>query len=316
MIDAFATFPHYRDHIQPIYDALTDPGTFYVPPTRGLGAGPVVIVAGFPDLKRSRHRKHILINHGTGETWGSTDPHYSGGSGRESVLLFICPNQADADLNLERYPDAAAVVANPRLEYLRTLQHGESSKLRVVISFHWDNRTWPQTKSALLYYQPFFDSYAADPRIELAGHAHPRIAARARKYYERAQIPFIADFAEVIRWADVYAVDNSSTLFEAKALGLDVVLLDAPWFPTGDGSLRFDRYVDIGPHAQPETLVEMSLQANYNRVTYSDAGGRMTTEVFGVVEGSTRLAAEAIEEHGHSRTSGRTLPTPTGGVPS
>lgn len=294
LVDAYASYPHYKHHIDPVWE-LVDQGTFHT--DGGLGPGPLTIIAGFPDLKRTRHRPHVLIEHGTGETWGGTDPHYSGGAGRESVRLFVCPNQEVADRNLDRYPHARAVVANPRLEYLASMTHARrEDRLRVVLSFHWDNRTWKATTTALPYYQPHFAEYAQDPRIELRGHAHPRIAARARKYYERAGIPWIADFADVITWADVYAVDNSSTLFEASALGLDVVMLEAPWYPRNDGSLRFDRWVDIGPHAYPDTLVDMVLHANHNHVSYSEVGGRMAAEVFGRISGSARLAATRIRE--------------------
>lgn len=306
-VDAFASYPHYAHHIQPVWDALPEQGTFYT--TGSLGAGPLTLVAGFPDIKRTRHRRQVLIEHGAGENWGSTDPHYSGGAGRESVALFVCPSEEVLARNLDRY-DAAGVVANPRVEYLKQLRIGETirrqlgsgdGRLRVVVSFHWDNRTWDHTRSALPYYYPYLSEMTG---VELRGHAHPRIAERAKQYYSKAGIPYIETFDEVVQWADVYACDNSSTIFEAKAVGIPVVLLDAPWFSPLPGSLRFDRFAHIGPLATPQTLVEMAMHANSNRVVYDVD----LSEIFGRIEGSTAAVVEAIEAvtNDHSRpASGR-----------
>lgn len=292
-VDAYASMPHYADHIAPIFDALEEPGEFYRQ-AKGLGPGPLTIVAGYPDMRRTRHRRHVLVEHGAGETWGGTDPHYAGGVSRETVDLFICPSQRVLDLNLDRYPRARGIVANPRLEWLaqerKRALHPHGHPLRVVVSFHWDNRTWKATTSALTWYSERFATYKG---FELRGHAHPRIADRARKYYERAGIEFIPSFAEVVRWADVYACDNSSTIFEAWALGIPVVLLDAPWFPSGDGSMRFDRYADIGPHATRDDFCEVALSANDKRVIYDET---RIAEVFGKITGSTQLAAATIQE--------------------
>jgi hypothetical protein len=101
---------------------------------------------------------------------------------------------------------------------------------------------------------------------------------------------------------DFYAVDNSSTLFEAAALGLDVVLLNAPHFPPDDVGFRFWRFADIGPQMNPgDELGE--IVENYNSVVYSEARRRMVAEIFGTVEGSAKRAAAAIEAltNDHSR---------------
>lgn len=308
MVDAFAQYSHYHDHIWPIWDALVSRGTFYVSPiaqrpgvvTRALGPGPPLIVAGFGDIRRTRHREHIFVEHGAGETWGRIDPHYAGGPGRSTVALFLNPNRRVHEANQERYPKARHVLSgSARLESLRQVTaHKRGDHLRVVVSFHWDNRTFDATRSALNHYVPHFGGWAADSRIEVRGHAHPRIFEKAEKYFGRAGIQMIRSFEEVLAWADVYACDNSSTIFEAYACGIPVVLLDAPWHPSGDGSWRFDRFADIGPHSTGEDLVERSIQAFDTPVLYDEA----VAEIFGAVDGAAVRAANAIEALYDSRT--------------
>jgi hypothetical protein len=120
--------------------------------------------------------------------------------------------------------------------------------------------------------------------------------------FSRAGIETLREFSDVISWADVYAVDNSSTLFEAAALGLDVILLDAPWYSDFPGSLRFDQHKDIGPIVkQPHDLVDA---VNADHSMYDDARRRMVTEIFGTVD--MDLASKSIIEavtNGHARTS-------------
>jgi hypothetical protein len=319
MFDAFASYPHYWDHIQPIWEAAEDVGMFYVTRstqrpgfvTNALGQGPAVLVAGFPDLKRTRHRPHIFLEHGIGETWGSTDPHYAGGPGRESVILFLCPNRRVAEAN-RRYDAPSVVVGSPRLEWLisSTPTHRErGDRLRLVASFHWDNRMIPETTTGLFQFQQYFAGWATDSRIEIRGHAHPRIIDKAAKYFARAGIEMIADFADVIAWADVYAADNTSTIFEARACGLGVVFFDLPWYPTESDSWRFGDHANIGPHVRDgRGLVEAAYDANDNRVSYDATG--MVAEVFGTVDGSTRRAADAIRAVTYDNPRASSLPRP------
>lgn len=313
-VDALARYPHYFDHIQPIWEELERRGLarlFYVSPstkrpgtpTRGLPrSDDWLIVAGYPDLQRTR-RPTIFVEHGIGENYNLDDPHYSGGRNRERVELFLCPNQRVADANA-KLPGRSVVVGSPRLEWLsqhipgdRRLSSGGStdSRLRVAVSFHWNCRVHPQAGSAFEFYKPFLRQWATDPRIELVGHAHPRLT-HAEKVYAAAGIPFVPRFDDVVAWADVYAVDNSSTLFEAAALGLDVVVLDSPHYTAEETGFRFWKYADIGPRISPgDDFVEATLSANYNRVSYDDLRHQMVAEVFGTVEGSTTRAADAIE---------------------
>jgi hypothetical protein len=298
-IDAFASQPHYFDHLKPIWDALDAEGTFFVTPGAGrpgervaalMPNGVPTIVAGYPDLKRIRGRPAIFVEHGIGETYGDHHPHYSGGSGREMIKLFLCPNERVAEAN-RIYDAPSVVVGSPWVESLPKRKIEVVDQPKVVVSFHWDCRVFPQTRTALYHYQPFFSSWRG-----VMGHAHPRIADRAERLFAKAGIGFIREFNDVVSWADVYAVDNSSTLFEAKTCGLDVAVLDAPHYPPEETGFRFWRYADIGPRIQTgDQLEEAALQANHQRAGYD--GTEMIAEIFGTVEGSAARAAKAINDN-------------------
>ncbi|MEE9178798.1 MAG: hypothetical protein V3U46_10260 [Acidimicrobiia bacterium] len=317
-IDAFASQPHYFDHLKPIWDALDAEGTLFVGPGAGrpgervaalMPNGVPTIVAGYPDLKRIRGRPAIFVEHGIGENYGEYHSHYSGGSGRETIKLFLCPNEHVAEAN-RRYAVPSVVVGSPWTESLPKRQIEVLERPKVVVSFHWDCRVFAQTKTALYHYQPFFSSWRD---LDIMGHAHPRIASRAERLFAAAGIGFIREFRDVVSWADVYAVDNSSTLFEAKAVGLDVVVLDAPHYPPEDTGFRFWKYADIGPRIQTgDQLPEAVLQANYNRVSYDAT--EMITEIFGAIEGSAARAAKAINDHFGPQ--GSTQPTASRSEPS
>jgi hypothetical protein len=123
-VDALATYPHYHDHLAPIWaelEARGNKGVFYVSPstqrpgtpTRGLPRSErFLLVAGYPDLQRTR-RPTIFVEHGIGENYGLDDPHYSGGRNRERVGLFLCPNKRVAQANDKNYPGRSVIVGSP-----------------------------------------------------------------------------------------------------------------------------------------------------------------------------------------------------------
>jgi UDP-N-acetylglucosamine:LPS N-acetylglucosamine transferase len=132
----------------------------------------------------------------------------------------------------------------------------------VAVSFHW-----PAPLSISGYAGTALgDFLPALPlltrRFDVIGHAHPNWQRRgdgAAAKLAKADIPFVRDFDDVCRQADVYVCDNSSTIYEFAATGRPVVVLNArQWSRKGPQlGLRFwaashvginvDRHEDLVP---------------------------------------------------------------------
>lgn len=143
---AYASLPHYWEHLSPIVEALQ---TATTQPLRGVHApqgrwwgdplptdrrGAVWLVAGAADAKRlGAGVPLVYVEHGAGQSYPA-DPRsagamsYSGGAGLDDVVLFICPNEQVAARWHARYPSAALAVAGcPKLDrwHARDLSRGE-----------------------------------------------------------------------------------------------------------------------------------------------------------------------------------------------
>lgn len=241
MIDAYASRQHYAAHIRPVMDALPAEhrGIFT---TRGQphGTGPVLIAAAH-DLAAVRGRPVALISHGVDQRYeGHDGPAYAGGTGRDHIDLFLCPNIASAAANARAYPDARCeVVGTPALDPWFA---GDRADIRepelVVMALHWNCEVVPETRSALEHYRTGLVGIAADLAASgrtLALHGHPRIASRVEMIARTEGIPYVHEWSSVLDMAGVLCVDNSSVAWEGMAVGVPVVWLDAPWYRSDAG---------------------------------------------------------------------------------
>jgi UDP-N-acetylglucosamine:LPS N-acetylglucosamine transferase len=70
---------------------------------------------------------------------------------------------------------------------------------------------------------------------------------RLRPWYERKGIEVVSSFSEVLKRADLYACDNSSSLFEFAATGRPVMVLNPPFYrKTVHHGLRFWDAATVG----------------------------------------------------------------------
>lgn len=129
----------------------------------------------------------------------------------------------------------------------------------VALSFHWDCRIAPEARWAYPHYAealaPLVASLWADG-IATIGAGHPRYHLFFQRLWARLGIEHIMDFDAITRRAQVYVGDNSSSLWEAAACGLSVVVLNAPWY--GRDVVRWPRFWDearVGHQAdEPDEL--------------------------------------------------------------
>lgn len=301
-IDATAYQPHFIDHIAPIWALLPERGMFTVPteqlarhaekrgmevevakpdPTRPL------IVAGAGDFLR-RPVPTVLVEHGAGQEWPGRHPSYPGGRRRDHIGLYICPSERVAAANRRWYPEAEyAVVGCPKMDRWLGRTWERHDPPVVVISFHW-------RRSAFMRYFGMLKKLK-DARFQLIAHAHPRVIDRYAKQYRRIGLEVVRDFDEVLERADLYACDNSSTIYEFALTGRPVVLLDTPAYRR-NGTLRFGDGWDVGLHVTgPKDFVPVIEKALTDPQEARSARERIVADVYAVRDGtSSQRAADAI----------------------
>lgn len=308
-LDIVATERHFLDHVDPIWQALpADARGMLVtsPDVAGLvtaSPGSSVLVASYGDHKRARalgYDRIARIEHGAGQSYGgdpatARKPNYAGGRDADDVTLFLVPGPYPGRRWQAAYPGARVeVVGCPRLD---DLPRREPDGDRVVaLSFHFNAFLGcPEGDSAWRWYRDHL--FELGKRFNVIGHAHPRWAARIRPWFERAGITFVPDFADVCRRADVYATDNSSTLFEFAATGRPVVVLNCPGYrKTVDHGLRFWDAAHIGIPATPATLADAIERALEDRAEDQMASEDALHRVYRFRTGAARRAAEAIAD--------------------
>jgi CDP-glycerol glycerophosphotransferase (TagB/SpsB family) len=136
-------------------------------------------------------------------------------------------------------------------------------------------------------------------RIGLALHAHPRIAAEVAAAAERMKLEFIESFAEVVERAHVYAVDNSSTLFEFAALDRPVVVLNAPHYRRDvHHGLRFWEAASVGVQVSgPAELASAIVGDPAAEPAQAAARAKALDLVYGVRDGTSTERAKAAIAH-------------------
>lgn len=255
-LDLLASETQFADHMVPVWEALpaAHRGSWLtaaapiLPYLRSKGYHPAmaqkggrrpILVASISDLNRARRMGRTRVaymEHGAGQSYGG-DPRtarhhsYAGGPGREHCGLIMAPNEVAAARWREAYPDVPVHVIGAT----RALPPPEGTPC-LAISFHW-NGGMPEMKNAFGHYWPHLKRLA--DQVPVIGHGHPRMVGSLQRRYQQAGIPLVLDLPTVARMATVYAVDNSSTLYEL-ARTRPVIAMNSPeWRRNVSHGLRF-----------------------------------------------------------------------------
>lgn len=266
MIDAFASLRHYAEHLRPVWQALPEAwrghwGTPDRPPT----ADRPVLVAGWRDAQLVRPRPVVYLEHGAGQAYDG-EPHtrltgsYSGGTGLDHAVLFLCPNQQVADRWRHTYPDTPAVVVGcPKLDPWHLAGDWAERPLHrpiVAVTFHWECPLIPETRSAWPHYQRALPALTQQPGFQVLGHGHPRIYNRLARTWRRLGVPHTPELGDVLDQADLLVGDNTSALYEFASTGRPVLVLNAPWYRRDvHHGLRFWSHVPGLQIDHPDQLV-------------------------------------------------------------
>jgi hypothetical protein len=118
----------------------------------------------------------------------------------------------------------------------------------------------PETRSGWREWKRILPFLVADGRFEILGHGHPRGIEEFIPHYRANRIEVVRDFADVLRRADVYVNEGSSTLYEAAAAGLKVVVLNPSFFRLQvHHGLRFHDAAHVGPNVRSRNSIDTSL---------------------------------------------------------
>ena len=310
MIDAYASQSHYLDHLLPIWHRLlpSERGTLYVPqaltplltiPHKTVRLPPAarhpVMIAGAPDLPKVGKRPVVFVEHGTGQTYQIPHSSYAGGPDRGTVRLFLCPNERVAAANLEAYPNVPApVVGSPRVEQLARML--PERRERPVVAWHWNCDLVPETRTAFPQYRKMLPELAG-----WIGHGHPRIWGTVETAYKHAKLEPVQWWMDVIKAGpSVVVADNTSVQWEAVALGIPVVFVNASWYRRDvEHGLRFWEYSNCGPHVNhPGELAEVAKTVHDWADVYDVRRREVAGLLYGQSSGSAWRAAETIRAAG------------------
>jgi hypothetical protein len=282
-LDFFARRAHYIDHLAPVWLALPADvrGTFYVAPElaehaqrqigdEGLqafpgdtppGTGPI-LTAAYADMYRAARTPRPLVSmeHGTGHAFGRS-PYPNGRGKRDLVDLFLMPNEYTAGLSRSVRSTPCEVIGTPKMDAFapdRFPARKSPGDPVIAIAFHWGERNAnpPESGTAWEHYRDFLPQLAK--RYKVLGHGHPLSAHIYRHEFERIGVEWVGDFRDILRRADIYLNDLSSTMYEFVVTGKPVVVLNAPWFRRGvHWGIRFWDYADVGIQVEgPERLID------------------------------------------------------------
>jgi len=269
-VDVFAREKHHQVHAQAIAKGL---GVAVKDRSDQITAD-YVCVFSFGDLRVVAEigKGIIFCEHGVGMFYNVVHPSYAGSlRNRENVVLRLSPNETHAEKERETLECPVEVIGVPKLDrFANRYWNFNRTKPTVAISFHFDCLVCPETRSSFSYFKDVIPELKK--HFNLIGHSHPRYASVLEPFYRKNKIRFVKDFEEVLEHADVYCIDNSSTIFEWCITQKPIVLLNPPFYRKEvehKGNPRFWKHSGIAPLCErPEDLIDSIWEAINNHEKY------------------------------------------------
>ena len=322
-IDFLATERHFLDHLIPVYKALPQNkrGVIYIHKSieerakdlfigykllnKRSGNKPnLTVVSSYGDLKKARANgsRCVLMEHGAGQSYQSVKSgSYIGAPDRSGVVAVLVPGEEHVKRHEKAHPTIPAYpIGIPKLDYIHSDLEATNNKIDkeiVVISFHWDCKLAPETRSAFRYYRRVLEKVSKEYKV--LGHGHPRGFDKYKQFWDKIGVETIKDFSEVIDKGWVYCCDNSSSMFEWISLDRPVVVMNAPCYRRNiEHGMRFWEYADMGVQVDnPDNLIKAIKEAQNDASQRARRRKEIKDEVYYETDGKgAERAAERLLE--------------------
>ena len=317
-IDFLATEPHFLDHLAPLYHQIPN-SSFYLSDNllekghelnikaknlTDRTKSNLTVVSSYGDLKKARENgsRVVLSEHGAGQSYiGSDSGSYVGAADRRGVVAVLTPGIIQANKHIESYPMIPAYpVGVPKLDKYHqnlNLYNSKIDKQTIVISFHWDCKIVPETRSCFRFYKTIIKQMKEDFNIKI--HGHPRGMKKFKAFADYIGVEYLETFDEVINQGWIYCCDNSSTIFEWISLDRPVILLNSHLYRRYiNHGMRFWEFADIGPSVNtPKTFPDILTEFLTSNQNYQQRRTEVKNQVYFKPDGQgAKRAALALED--------------------
>jgi hypothetical protein len=296
----FAREKHHQEHAKSIADGFGKDITTRLNDIKE----DYVCVFSYGDLKdvAGLNKGIIFAEHGVGMFYNNPHPSYAGSlTKRENVILRLSPNKIHADKEKETLECPVEIIGVPKLDkFANRNWRINYEKPTVAISFHFDCLVNPETRSSFNHFKSILPEL--NKHFNLIGHAHPRLMVDIEEFYHKNKIRVVKDFEKVMELADVYCIDNSSTIFEWCITNKPIVLLNNPSYRRDvehKGNPRFWKHANIGPQCNnPEDLISCIYESCKNHSKYLPKIKEASLDVLSFIDGKcTKRAVNIIKKY-------------------
>jgi hypothetical protein len=308
-LDFVCTRIPYIDHAAPIWHALPQEfrGAFITAPeliayarsldipangNEGSCLTNAALILSRAELKKLAHRHVVFMEHGVGASYNG-ETHLP----RNILIELILTTPAQFGAHRAVYGDRVVVIGCPKLD--KRVKHRRGEIPVIVFSHHWEQRAFPETRSAWPWDADALVALAANKKYKVIGHKHPGDKRDIEGWCVENGIEFIADFKDVIKRADLYIADNTSTLYEFAATDRPVVCLSPPWYRrTVEHGMRFWEFEPGVDCSHPSHLAACVEDALADRPERRALRQRAVQAAYGELDGeATERAVSAIQEY-------------------